>query len=270
MASRTRAVDVMTLDVDIRPSTEKDMAIALQGSVFHHDPVVEIAYNLGGAVAVDREGRVFRAPDDEIEVALAKAAKSGLISHDVSAETWLKQNAGRTAMIEEMAQRMMRKNSSDLACDILQSLLSEHEQFSNVCDENKLFREHRKLQVDWNAHRARSLRLEQKKLKLLEQHRMEDVCQTQENHLRLQQVIQQEKVRQKLLDQENQKRRSSQLEEIQREYKQQQEAGGYIKQREQDIFPDLNDLSEKGEEEESSCRSEHKEFLQALLERLKN
>lgn len=278
----------------MRPSTKEDLTVAQQRPVFLQDAGMQMTYDLGGSVATDQDGHVFRATDEQITQALMKAARFGVISY-TSVEDWLHTHVGQAAVIQTVAQKLIdmerlsgesleawsdkKENVSsnlpntigpvgdaETACDILANLLVEHDEYEKVREENLIFRKYRKVQSDWRQFRIRSVQLEMKKQQLLLEHAREDMRQKQESHLRQLQLINQEKAHQELLDQEKHARRAVQLEAIQREHDEQEEVGRAIRQRGKIIHSDLSRLPER---EEARPLQQNKAFLQAFLQRLR-
>lgn len=273
----------------VRPSTEADMEIAQQRPMFHQDPVIEMTYNLGGAVAIDDNGQMFRAPDDKVVAALARAERLGVISR-VPVEDWLKMHVGAAGVIHTVAQKVIdahnlsggflngccnenenviaSPNDAETACDILESLLCEHEEYEKVREENLTFRKYRDAQKEWKEHMAQTIRFAQDKEQLVLEHIREDKCQKQESMLRQQQLIQQEKLLQERLDHEKKEKRAVQLQALEKSRADHEEAGRRIKQRWQIIHSDLRRLPER-DGEKAHPRTQHKAFLKAFLQRLK-
>lgn len=278
---------VAALEPTVRPSTEQDMVIALQRPMFHKDPVVEMTYNLGGAVAIDHEGQVFRAPDDRVVAALGKAAKLRLVAQ-MSVQEWFKARVGKPSMIQAVAQSLieadqcsggfldacgnkaenvnMVPSDAETACDILDDLLRDHDEYEKVLVENSIFRKHRKVQLDWKHHRVQSTQLEKEREQLLLRHTREDMCQKRESQLRLQQLMRQEKLLQERLDQEKHGLREIELHGLERKREAQEKVGQRLQQRGQIIHADLRLLPERSE-----TRPQHqkKAFLKAFLTRMK-
>lgn len=251
---------------------------------------MQMTYDLGGYVAIDHDGHVFRATDEQVAQALVKALRFGVISY-MSVEDWLGTHVSEAAVIQTVAQKLIDTErlsgesleawgndvynispdtigsvgDAEAACDILANLLVEHDEYEKVREENSIFRKYRKVQSDWKQFRIQSLQLEKKKQQLCLEHVREDMCQKQASHLKQQQLIQQEKVRQERLDQEKHARRAVQLEAIQREHEDQEEVGRAIKQRGQIIHSDLSRLPER---DETRPLQQNKAFLQAFLQRL--
>lgn len=154
----------------MRPSTKQDLSIAQQRPVFLQDAVMQMTYDLGGSVATDHDGRVFRATDEQVAQALVKAARFGVISY-MSVEDWLGTHASQAAVMQTVAQKLIateRLSSESLevlgdkkenispgtigpvgdaetACDILAKLLVEHDEYKKVREENSIFRKYRKV-----------------------------------------------------------------------------------------------------------------------------
>lgn len=267
----------------MRPSTKQDLSIAQQRPVFLRDAEMQMTYDLGGSVAIDDVGRVFRAADEQVAQALVKAARFGVISY-MSVEDWLGTHVGQAAVIQTVVQKLIDTerletcgdkqenitpdtigpvDDAETACDILANLLAEHDEYERVWKENSVFRKYRKVQSDWKQFRVQSLRLEKKKQELLLEHVREDMRQKQASHMRQLQLIQQEKVRQERLDQEKHARRAVQLEAIQREHEDQEEVGREIKQRGQIISGDMSRLLER---DEARPLQHNKAYLQTLLQ----
>lgn len=294
MSSSTGVFDILAAAVPaptVRPSTEEDMEIAQQRPMYHEDPVVEMTYNLGGAVAIDDNDHVFRAPDDKIVAALAKAAKLGVISCVPVVEDWLKIRVGSAGVIHTVAKEVIQAesfsggvlnekdnmspgviappNAAETACDILESLLREHNEYEKVREENFTFRKYRSVQIEWKVHMGQSVRIAQNREQVVLEHIREDKCQKQESLLRQQQLIQQEKLLQERLDHEKHERRAVQLEAIEKARADHEEMGRCIKERGQIIHSDLRRLPERNWEKKHPS-AERKAFLEAFLQRLKH
>ena len=260
----------------VRLSTEEDLWIAQQRPMFHTDALVEMTYNLGGAVAIDDDGQIFRAPDDKIALTLAKALAFNVIS-EVKVDDWLQTYAVQPDVIEEIARKVIDAerlskqllgNDMGTAYDMMKGILCEYEEYEEVLIENAICHEHRKVQTDWKAHQMQMLKLEEKKKKMLQEYRQEDMVQKRESQLRLQQIIQQERMRQKSLDEKKRERRAIEMEAFDIECEQQIRVGRRIEERERVIYADLKRLPVRDRETDRFSMDEHMAFLKAFLQRL--
>lgn len=212
--------------------------------MFHEDAVTSMTYNLGGSVAIDADGTLFRAPDETIVLALEKAERLGVIQY-VAGDDWLKMYAGHPGLIQAVAQRVVDVGREGSLC--------EHDEY------NLVFCEHEKMQSEWEAHSMQILQLKKRKERMLLEYRDEDMHQKQRNKLRLLQIIQQEKVRQQRLHDEIGARRSTEMKALEEECEDQEEVGRRIRERRHVIDMHLRRILEKDGEDEDAI-TQHSVF----------
>ena len=67
------------------------------------------------------------------------------------------------------------------ACEILESLVSQQDEILSLRNENRIFRDYKKIQGEWKEHRVKGLRLEQRTEYLRRKHVLENTRQKHDN-----------------------------------------------------------------------------------------
>ncbi len=280
----------------INSTTERDLLVAQQRRFDFSDEVSQMMYNLCGIVVVTN-GKTYRAPDNDVAVALDKASNYFVISK-MSVKEWLVGFVSTKKLcIKALAETILNTErlsggflSTDLcgekegacqenaepratpienaehACVVLQNLLGHMKDYGAVWEENRSLRAYVRAKSGCDKQRKRVQSLERRKDLYLQKCEMEDKLQQQEDNRRFQEMVQQEQARLAQRDFDLRQKRTAELQAIEQELRRAEEKESSRKQQEDDAISEIRGRPEKVHRHQSQ---EHEEFLRGLLELMK-